>query len=171
MSLETAYENPRIAQMMAAPSGAIFSPCRKYRYLLWRYWGPGRAFAHFCALNPSTADETADDPTIRREIAFAKRFGADGLIKTNLFAFRATDPRDMKACSEPIGPLNDDWIYEAATVSCVDVAAWGVHGTHMGRDMVVRGMCINWKCLGVTKDGHPKHPLYLKSDTPLIELK
>lgn len=146
---------------------AIFSPCRRYRYSLWRNWrGLGllpdeNSYAMFVGLNPSTADEQNDDPTIRRCIAFAKAWGFDGLCMTNLFAFRATKPADMMAEADPIGEDNDRTLIELAQGAGVVVAAWGVHGTHRGRAAEVVKMLPNLHYLMLTKDGHPGHPLYL----------
>lgn len=146
----------------------IFSPCRKYRYTLWREWIGGEGYAMFVGLNPSTADETLDDPTIRRCIAFAKAWGYAGLCMTNLFAFRATQPEDMKAASDPVGPDNDLHLKALAEGAGVIVAAWGVHGTYRGRHNAVRAMLPELRCLALTKDGHPGHPLYLrKTLTPI----
>ena len=146
-------------------SGASFSPCRTYRYALWRNWGgllPGaNGYAMFVGLNPSTADETEDDPTIRRCIGFAKAWGYAGLCMTNLFAFRATDPRVMKAATDPVGEDNDWTLQITAETAGVVVAAWGAHGTHMGRADAVRRMLPSLHYLRLTKDGHPGHPLYL----------
>ena len=140
----------------------VFSPCRAYRYTLWREWFGGEGYAMFVGLNPSTADETKDDPTIRRCIAFAKAWGYSGLCMTNLFAFRATDPKDMKATADPVGPENDTHLLALAERACVIVAAWGANGTHKGRDTEVRRLLPPLYCLALTKDGHPGHPLYLK---------
>ena len=139
----------------------IFSPCRTYRYALWREWIGGEGYAMFVGLNPSTADETQDDPTIRRCIAFAKAWGYAGLCMTNLFAFRATQPEDMKAANDPVGPENDAHLKALAEGAGVIVAAWGVHGTYGGRHNAVRAMLPELHCLALTKDGHPGHPLYL----------
>lgn len=142
---------------------AEFSPCRRYRYLLSRKWGDGLRVA-FIGLNPSTADETQDDPTIRRCIGFAKAWGYGGLWMLNLFAFRATLPKDMKAAIDPVGPENDEFIYRVAKRSALVVAAWGVHGRYRNRSVEVAGvlgMAGPVHCLGVTQDGSPKHPLYL----------
>lgn len=123
----------------------------------------------FVGLNPSTADETQDDPTIRRCIAFAKAWGYAGLCMTNLFAFRATDPKDMRAAAEPIGPANDEHLRTLADGAGVIVAAWGANGTHLGRDVAVRKMLPALHCLALTKGGHPGHPLYLrKTLTPVL---
>lgn len=148
----------------------IFSPCRTYRYALWRDFGDlaGEGYAMFIGLNPSTADEVSDDPTIRRCIAFAKSWGYGALCMTNLFAFRATDPVDMKAVADPVGPENDYHLQRLASGAGVVVAAWGVHGTHRQRDTAVRSMMPKLHCLRKTGDGHPGHPLYLpKILTPI----
>lgn len=115
----------------------------------------------FVGLNPSTADEYTDDPTIRRCVAFAKAWGFDGLCMTNLFAFRATEPADMFAVTDPIGSANDNTLKVCAQRAGVVVAAWGVHGTHQQRDAAVKAMLPNLSYLRLTKDGHPGHPLYL----------
>lgn len=148
----------------------IFSPDRIYRYTLWREWIGGDGYAMFVGLNPSTADETQDDPTIRRCIAFAKSWGYAGLCMTNLFAFRATDPKDMLAQGDPVGDENDDWLVRIASDAGVVVAAWGVHGTHLGRDKDVRAMLPNLHCLALTKEGHPGHPLYLRKTLTPVQM-
>lgn len=144
-------------------TSARFSPCRTYRYDLWRRWGDG-PYAMFIGLNPSTADETQDDPTIRRCINFAKAWGFSALCMTNLFAFRATDPKDMKEYQQPVGPENNDVLQECAAGAGVIVAAWGVHGVHEDRDKEVLALLPGLQCLGLSKEGHPRHPLYLKGD-------
>lgn len=151
---------------------ARFSPCRRYRYSLWRNWRgllpETKGYAMFVGLNPSTADETNDDPTIRRCIAFAQAWGYEGLCMTNLFAFRATAPADMIAADDPVGPENDQTLRDLAESAGVVVAAWGVHGTHGGRHNAVRAMLPRLHYLRLTKDGHPGHPLYLpKSLVPV----
>lgn len=148
-------------------NGANFSPDRVYRYDLWRTWLGGEGFAMFVGLNPSTADETQDDPTIRRCIAFAKAWGYAGLCMTNLFAFRATKPEDMKRADDPVGPQNDMVLKERANRAGVVVAAWGAHGTYKNRAWWVQSMLPKLHYLRLTKDGHPGHPLYLpKTLTP-----
>ncbi len=115
----------------------------------------------FVGLNPSAADATVDDPTSRRCIAFAQAWGYDALCMTNLFAWRATRPADMKVQADPVGPLNDMTLQETARNASVIVAAWGVHGSHRGRDGEVRQMVPGLACLRLTMDGAPAHPLYL----------
>ena len=146
---------------------ALFSDCRKYRYGLWRWWDTGKPPAMFIGLNPSTADETQDDPTIRRCVRFAKDWGYGGLCMANLFAFRATDPKVMKKALDPRGPENDRWLRHFASYAGVVVFAWGAHGTYMERYLAVPRMIENGNSLGHTKKGHPSHPLYLKASTPL----
>lgn len=150
-------------------STATFSPCRAYRYSLWRRWGtPEQGYAMFIGLNPSTADEVQDDPTIRRCIQFAKDWGYGGLVMANLFAFRATKPADMKAALDPVGPENDVYLQKLSADASVVVAAWGTDGTHLRRGEAVREMLPNLYALGFTKVGQPRHPLYLsKKLTPI----
>lgn len=139
---------------------AVLSPCRTYRYALTRRWGRG-PYAMFIGLNPSTADETHDDPTIRRCIAFARAWGYEALCMTNLFAYRATQPADMKKAADPVGWENDSTLTTLARCSGVVVAAWGAHGTYKGRDQSARLLVPRLHYLRLTKDGHPGHPLYL----------
>ncbi len=154
----------------------IFSPCRKYRYTLWRSWADDlfrnktkEGYVMFIGLNPSTADETIDDPTIRRCIDFTKRWGYLTLCMTNAFAFRATDPKVMKAHQQPIGADNTNQIIEIAEQADIIVAAWGKHGNHLGRQAQVLDALTPWRTklhhLGLNDDGTPKHPLYLKATT------
>ena len=121
----------------------------------------------FVGLNPSTADETQDDPTIRRCIGYAKTWGYGALCMTNLFAFRATDPREMKRHPEPIGPDNNKHLQECAEGAGLVIFAWGKDGAHKKRDIQVESLIASPHCLGLNKDGTPKHPLYLpKAATP-----
>ena len=118
-------------------------------------------------LNPSTADETQDDPTIRRCKRFAKDWGYGGLIMTNLFAIRATDPKEMIKHPEPVGEDNNDWLSASAKDAGIILAAWGAKGGHKNRDRVVKFLLRKNRimCLGLTKQGQPKRPLYIKADT------
>lgn len=149
-------------------SAAVFSPCRGYRYALSREWGEGTKLV-VIGLNPSTADAHTDDPTIRRCTGFARRWGFSGLVMLNLFAYRATEPRAMKAAADPIGPVNDTVLTLYATPDRMVVAAWGIHGVYRGRQAEVRHMmseqCVALHHLGLTAGGFPKHPLYLRADT------
>jgi hypothetical protein len=167
---ESAVRGPR-GRWPSMKCGAIFSPCGTFRYALWRIWGEGRAFAVFNGLNPSTADHLEDDPTIRREMGFVMSWpDYDGLIKINAHAFRATDPAVMLAAPDSIGPDNDHWTYEAMKIGAgPGVACWGADGNHAGRADQLR-QNYNWRCFGVTKDGHPRHPLYLPKTATLQPL-
>lgn len=118
----------------------------------------------FIGLNPSTADETQDDPTVRRCIRYAQDWGFNALYMTNIFAFRATDPLVMKRFDDPVGPQNDTALIRLAADAGIVIAAWGVHGTHMGRGDAVRLFLHRMHVLKLTKGGHPCHPLYLKAD-------
>jgi len=142
----------------------IISPCRQYRYSLWREWDmTNLTYAVFVGLNPSTADETEDDPTIRRCVDYAKQWGYGALCMVNLFAYRATDPEIMKAHAAPVGDENDHWLGEVVKDAGVVLAVWGVDGMHLERDKaVMRLLARKLSCLVKTEDGHPGHPLYLK---------
>jgi hypothetical protein len=149
-------------------SSAKFSPCRQYRYSLWRQWSKGFKICTFIGLNPSTADETINDPTIRRCIKFAKDWGFDQLCMLNLFAYRATDPAVMKAYPSPIGEENDKTIAKIVRDSHQVIAAWGTHGAHLGRADQVRRLIqsieVPLYCLNENEDGSPAHPLYQKAN-------
>ncbi len=150
---------------------AEFSPCRTYRYTLTRTWDDEFRPCAFIGLNPSTADESTDDPTIRRCIRFAKDWGYGGLIMLNLFAVRSTDPFEIYRNPSPIGPDNDAYISNVLSNQCAGlVCAWGNHGTHFSRGDHVRELISKLATkptpthLGLTKSGQPKHPLYLRAD-------
>lgn len=142
----------------------VFSKCRRYRYVLWRQWDEANpAFAMFIGLNPSTADEVKNDPTIRRCIDYAKRWGYGGVCVVNLFAYRATKLSALKNETRPIGQRNDRWLRQLAPAAAIVIAAWGVNGTLRQRDEIVqRFLGANLMCLKTTRHGHPAHPLYLK---------
>lgn len=150
--------------------GAIIDITEKYRYLLWRIWDKTKQYAVFIMLNPSTADAQADDPTIRRCINFAKFMGYGGIKVVNLFAFRATDPLELKKVYDPVGRENKAYIQEAVKDAGVIIAAWGAKGKNMHTD--IRSLLSEVPkiyCFGATKDGCPKHPLYLKANSKLRE--
>lgn len=150
-----------------AIEAATFSPCRVYRYSLRRTWDSKLATVLFIGLNPSTADEASDDPTVRRCIGFAKRWGFGQLVLANLFAFRSTDPAALARVSDPIGPENDHWLRRLRASAEAAVVAWGANGSMLNRDASVLEMLGEVHCLGQTRSGAPRHPLYLASDTPL----
>lgn len=140
---------------------ANISPCGRYRYALWRQWDPSGKVVAFVGLNPSTADAELDDPTIRRCVGFAKAWGYGSLLMLNLFAFRATDPADIRREPFPVGPSNDKHLRYGSRLADLTVAAWGVNGRYKNRDARVRAMLPSLHYLRLTKDGHPSHPLYL----------
>ena len=146
-------------------SGAEFSPCRVWRYALWRVWAPDEPYLAVIGLNPSTADEIQDDPTIRRCIGFAKRWGFGGYFMLNAFGYRATDPKVMKAAADPVGPGNDEAIRRITGGAGQVVAAWGNHCPLDREQAVCRLIRQSVYCLGTTRSGRPKHPLYLPNET------
>ena len=147
---------------------AVISSCGAYRYFLSRQLGLDDLTVTFLGLNPSTADATRDDPTIRRCIGFARGWGGGTLQMVNLFALRSTNPRNLLAADDPIGSENDDWIDRAVSEADIVVAAWGVHGALRGRALEIASRFPkSLQVLGVTKAGMPRHPLYVASTTPL----
>ena len=148
-----------------ARNGAALSPCRRYRYALWRTWDETLPRVMFVGLNPSTADETVDDPTLRRTMEFARRWGYGGVGNGNLFAYRATAPRDMMAADDPVGPENDEWLTRLAGEAGLVVAAWGNDGVFLQRSAAVRSLLSRLHCLKVNASGEPAHPLYQRADT------
>ena len=148
-----------------APSTAVYSACEGYRYSLTRVWDAGAPRVMFVMLNPSTATEVQNDPTVERCERRARVLGFGGFRVTNIFAFRATDPRDMRAAADPVGPDNDTTLAEGAVWADRIIAAWGVHGAHLGRGPAVAETLVQTGRplfhLGLSKAGHPKHPLYL----------
>lgn len=146
----------------------------EYRYSLSRQWDAGAPYRVYVMLNPSTADAYADDPTIRRCISFAQRDGFGGIMVLNLFAYRATDPRELGRALDPVGPENDDRlrrVFETQLqLGLPVVAAWGA-GAPAARVAAVKALVpgLQWHHLGLTKGGHPKHPLYLAGATAVEE--
>jgi hypothetical protein len=149
------------------PSGALFSKCRRWRYLLWRCWDDSRPVANFLMLNPSTADEVKLDPSCTRARNYAEKWGYGALIVTNIFGWRATDPEEMKSVKDPVGRGNDAAIVKAACEAKLVVCAWGNHGAHINRSesvlRLLRENQVRLHALRVNGAGHPAHPLYLPS--------
>jgi hypothetical protein len=153
---------------------ATISGCGRYRYDLTRVWnrdyvGLVPRLLNVIGLNPSTADAKEDDPTIRRCINFGKAWGMDGLLMTNLFAFRSTDPSALYDCEDPIGELNDEYLTGSAQVASIVLVAWGTAGNTLGRDKEVLRLLkdsygVKPECLATTKKGFPQHPLYVRAD-------
>lgn len=145
-------------------SWAAYSACGRYRYGLSRRWASGPALL-YVMLNPSTATEVSNDPTIERCERRARALGFAALGVVNLFAFRATRPQDLKRAAEPVGALNEAAIRLAALRADQILCAWGVHGTHLDQGRRIRALLDDLDRplmhLGLTKAGAPRHPLYV----------
>ena len=155
---------------MRTQAGAIIEG--SYRYTLWRCWDEQRPRVLFILLNPSTADATHDDPTLRRCLGFAHRLQAGSIEVVNLYSYRASSPQRLRQVADPIGARTDDAIREAAQRETQIIAGWGGQGSWHERDQAVRHLlvgCDLW-CLGWTKHGQPRHPLYVRADTCLVLL-
>jgi hypothetical protein len=137
-----------------------------YRYLLRREWDINAPQITFVMLNPSTADGDSDDPTLRRCIGFARSWGYGSVEVVNLFAYRATRPRDLLQLHDPVGSNNNFYLLESTQRAASIIVAWGVRGSFLNRDKAVVDLISGQQplyCLGRTKAGHPRHPLYVKS--------
>lgn len=148
--------------------GAVLDSTGTYRYLLWREWDAIAPRVVFVMLNPSTACATTDDPTIRRCTRFAQSWGYGSVEGVNLFAYRAPYPKVLRLVPDPIGPDNDRSLLEAKQRAQIIIVAWGHHGTLGNRHQAVFPLLADkgcLYCLGMTKAGHPRHPLYVRSDT------
>lgn len=149
---------------------ALFSPCGLYRYRLTRIWDE-RPPLVFVMLNPSRADAETEDPTMRRCIGFARDLGFGGMTALNLFAYRTPHPAALKAAADPVGPDNEAHLERALSGGGTIVAAWGAHGTFGGRARHflerARRHRTTLSCLGLTAQGHPRHPLYVKAESKL----
>lgn len=153
---------------------AVISPCGQYRYTLTRPahdMYPTTGPALFIMLNPSTADASLDDPTIRRCRGFAKSWDCAGIIVANLYALRATDPAELWLHSDPVGEDNDMWLASLIREHDTVICAWGANARRERIDAVRKMFHRNSRpmCLGVTKDGAARHPLYIRADQPLID--
>ncbi|NIZ15640.1 DUF1643 domain-containing protein [Phaeobacter sp. HF9A] len=156
-----------------APSSAVYSDCERYRYSLTRIWEASGRRVMFVMLNPSKATEVQNDPTIERCERRARALGFGGFRATNIFAWRATDPRDMRAASAPEGPDNMRVLLEGVDWADMVICAWGTHGAHLDQGPRVAARLRQTGCalyhLGLSKAGHPKHPLYIAySQKPLL---
>lgn len=148
---------------------ARFDASGRYRYRLTREWDAALPRVAFVLLNPSTADHRRDDPTIRRCIGFARAWGYGGVEVVNLFAWRATRPRDLRRAAAPVGRANDRHLRAVARGAATVVVAWGIHGAWQERDRAALALlrqlgCAPW-CMGLTRDGLPRHVLYLPHET------
>lgn len=171
------------AGKLAMESSAVFGGNKRYRYALRRDWTVGSEPVRemvFMMLNPSTADAFVDDPTIRRCVGFARREGRNRLTVVNAFGFRATNPKELwKARADGIdviGPDNGRYIRKVVEEQMRGteqdiVVAWGANGgSHAVQSVLwLRASGLRLLCLGKTKNGHPRHPLYVRADEPLVE--
>ena len=152
-------------QTLTTLSTAVYSDCEAYRYLLTRTWDATGGKALFVMLNPSTATEYQNDPTVERCERRARALGFGAFRVTNIFAWRDTDPKKMRAAADPVGPGNDAAIAESTLWADQIICAWGNHGSHLDRGAQVRKLLgatgLPLHHLGLTGQGHPTHPLYL----------
>ncbi|MEM6758104.1 MAG: DUF1643 domain-containing protein [Pseudomonadota bacterium] len=148
-----------------APSTAVYSDCERYRYSLTRTWDSSGRQVNFVMLNPSTATEVQNDPTVERCERRARALGYGGFSVTNIFAWRDTDPRALRRARDPVGDGNDAAILACALQADDVVAAWGTHGAYLERGAAVQALlqtCARPLLhLGLSQAGHPKHPLYI----------
>jgi hypothetical protein len=151
-------------------SWAKLSQDKRYRYALGRDWSDALPRVLFIGLNPSTADASTDDPTIKRCIGFARSWGFGGIAVGNLFAYRSTHPSELRREVDPVGPLNDAWLIRLIADSDLIVAAWGNGGRLRDRDREVVKLVPNAQCLGVNRGGTPTHPLYVGREVKLRNL-
>jgi hypothetical protein len=151
-----------------APSEAVYSTCERYRYVLTRIWDDARSRVLFVMLNPSTATEMRNDPTVERCERRARALGHGAFRVCNIFAFRATDPRVMRAQADPVGPDNDSAIVQGCAWADAVICAWGAHGAWLDRGAqvaaLVRASGRPVLHLGLTAGGQPRHPLYIAYD-------
>ncbi|MDB4111255.1 DUF1643 domain-containing protein [Yoonia sp.] len=156
-----------------APSTATYSDCERYRYALTRTWNERGKRVLFVMLNPSKATEVQNDPTVERCERRARALGFGAFQVTNIFAWRDTDPFKMRKATDPIGPENDATILAGVGWADQVIAAWGTHGVHLERGTRMAAMLhATGKpifTLGLSKHGHPKHPLYISySQQPIL---
>ena len=157
-------------------SCAVFSECGNYRYKLSRGWDETLPACAFIMLNPSTADENVNDPTIAKCIQFAKKWGYGSLLVANLFAWRSTNPESMKQVSDPVGPENEFWIAHISLNAGLVICAWGNNGHHLDRSKKTMSFLNGVPsikqvyALHVNGTGEPAHPLYQPYSRELIPL-
>jgi hypothetical protein len=155
---------------VAEATGAVISDCRRYRYTLERAWATAPRYLMWVMLNPSTADAEKNDNTIRRCIGFAKQLGYTGILVGNLYALRATNPKELRTPPrgiDAVGPLNDRWLRMLAARTERVICAWGQTGPDKQRWQDVRALLLPHMLytMGFTKAGQPRHPLMLPNET------
>ena len=153
------------------PERYLYSRDMVHRYAFGRWWGSDdlATTAVWVLLNPATGDtERRRRPTLDRCIGRSRDLDATGLVIVNLFAFRHTDPKQLRTASDPVGAANDDVLREMTGAGARTVVAWGSHGSLRDRSATVGPLLSAPTCLGVTASGAPRHPLYVASDAPLV---
>lgn len=148
---------------------ALISEDGKYRYSLTREWDPYKPKVLFVGLNPSTADQSLDDPTVGKCVRFAKHWGFGGLLIGNLFAIRSSSPEAIYTEEDPVGIENDKHLLKMASQAELVVACWGNHGMFKDRALEVCNLIPHMKCLIKNKTGQPRHPLYIRLSQELME--
>jgi hypothetical protein len=152
-------------QLDGSISGCVLSECGTYRYALWRIWDSSKPLWMMALLNPSTATEEADDPTIKRCCVRAQRGGAGGLVVVNSGAIRETDPRKACSAADPIGPYNEAWVRALIPTCQTHIAGWGPQARIFGGDELMRRVFkeedVQLYALMCNADGSPRHPLYI----------
>lgn len=149
------------------PNGAHFSECRKYRYALWRIWDERKPSVMFIGLNPSTANETEPDPTIRRVIGFAKQWGYGGVYMCNCFPYISTDPNDLNDFGNT---ATNDHVLQQVAAKCADIIfAWGAFKVARARGAELALIFPNAKALTINSDGSPMHPLFCPKNIQLVK--
>jgi hypothetical protein len=155
-----------------AASAAVYSDCERYRYALTRVWDGAAPRLLFIMLNPSKATERANDPTVERCERRARVLGYGAMRVMNIFAWRETDPKKLRQAADPVGADNDSLLLAALIWADCVIAGWGVHGAHLGRgpqvETLLRGAGADLFCLGLSKAGHPRHPLYIAYAKPPV---
>jgi hypothetical protein len=168
-TMKRAIQNPGLHPWTGR---AVYDRSRKYRTRLTRVWDESLGVCNFCMLNPSTATAQQNDPTVRRALGYAQRWGFGTLVVTNIFALRSTCPKQLYTSRNPVGPGNDRAILDAAKEADLLVAAWGNHCNHLDRAThiinLLRKHTIDIHCLNTTKQGQPVHPLYQRGDAGVI---
>jgi hypothetical protein len=159
-----------VARLDIKQRSAVISECGTYRYELRRVWDESKPLVGWVLLNPSTADAESDDATLRRCMGFAAAWGAGGVVLRNLFALRARDPRRLAQHPDPVGPDNDEHLARAAREDVLTVCGWGARQGSRPFEVVsmLRGHGARLRCLGTTKGGQPRHPLYLPASASLV---
>jgi hypothetical protein len=151
-----------------AEAGAVIM--ENYRYTLWRVWDESLPRVTFIGLNPSTANERQDDATLRRCVSFARSWACGSVEVVNVYAFRSTNPAILTQVADPVGPENTVYLQQAIARAQMIICAWGAHKIIGYRDIEVLSLLVGKDvyCLGCTKEGMPRHPLYVPANTQLL---